>query len=71
MAACHLEVVRNDADYLVMTQHPDYIRPHDLSQSLAHTYGDKQFKISLRRNIYVIYITKSTETSSVSCFAYY
>lgn len=68
MAQCSLQLVRDDdPDYFVMTQHPDNIRPQDLSISLGREYGDKQFKISLRRNIYVIYITRSeTDPTSVS-----
>lgn len=58
MAECGLKLVRDDPNYVVMTQHPDYIHPKELSQSLGRVYGDKQFKISLRRNIYVVYITK-------------
>lgn len=58
MAECGLKLVRDDPNYVVMTQHPDYIHPKELSQSLGRAYGDKKFKISLRRNIYVVYITK-------------
>ncbi|KAI2462980.1 hypothetical protein F4781DRAFT_152500 [Annulohypoxylon bovei var. microspora] len=51
-----LKYVRKDSTHVVLTEHPDYIHPRDLAQELTARYGDKKFKISLRRNIYVIYI---------------
>lgn len=56
MSQCGLHYVRQDADHVVYTQHPDYIHPRDLSQRLVREYGGTRFRISLRRNIYVVYV---------------
>lgn len=51
--------MRTGSDYIVLTEHPDHIHPEALSKTLMRRYGDNQFKVSLRRNIYVIYVNKS------------
>ncbi|KAK6838022.1 hypothetical protein PG990_014681 [Apiospora arundinis] len=56
MSQCGLHFVRKDADHVVYTQHPDYIHPRDLSRRLVQEYGGTSFRISLRRNIYVVYV---------------
>ncbi|KAI1443231.1 hypothetical protein F5Y02DRAFT_394147 [Annulohypoxylon stygium] len=56
MSPSRLKFVREDSRHVVMTEHPDYIHPRALSEELTAQYGEKQFQISLRRNIYVIYI---------------
>ncbi|KAI1087188.1 hypothetical protein F5B19DRAFT_476466 [Rostrohypoxylon terebratum] len=56
MSQSRLKYVRKDSKHVVMTEHPDYIHPRVLAEELTAQYGDKQFHISLRRNIYVIYI---------------
>ena len=58
MSNCKLKFVRRDSDYVVLTEHPDRIHPRDLSDTLLAHYGEKHFEISLRRNIYVIYINR-------------
>lgn len=39
-----------------MTEHPDFIHPQVLADELTNKYGDQKVKISLRRNIYLVYI---------------
>jgi hypothetical protein len=51
-----LKFVRKDSEFVVLTEHPDHIHPRDLSNSLERLYGQNHFRISLRRNIYVVYI---------------
>lgn len=51
-----LEDVRQDSKYLVLTQHTNYIRPRALSDALTAEHGERNFKISVWGNIYVIYI---------------
>ena len=40
----------------VYTEHTDRIHPRDLSKGLAAKVGKDKFFVSLRRNIYIIYI---------------
>ncbi|KAH8659800.1 hypothetical protein BX600DRAFT_438042 [Xylariales sp. PMI_506] len=58
MAQGGLKYVRGDSDHLVYTQHPDHIHPRELSERLLRSYGKEHFRISLRRNIYVIYVDR-------------
>ncbi len=51
-----LKFVRKDSEYVVFTEHPDHIHPWVLSKALLDNYGKDHFEISLRRNIYVIYV---------------
>ena len=50
-----------------MTQHPDYIQPRALAEELTAKYGDKHFTISLRRNVYVIYINVEVADKQFVC----
>jgi hypothetical protein len=56
MSKCRLKTVRQDADVWVLTEHTDRIHPRDLSDNLSARFGKDKYKISLRKNIYVIYI---------------
>lgn len=61
MAISRLTPVREDSNVKVLTETPDRIHPRDLSNSLSYLYGEKRFKISLQRNIYLIYIYYQAE----------
>lgn len=51
----------------VYTEHTDRIHPRDLSNSLAAGVGKDRFRVSLRKNIYIIYIDIRTyEDNDVS-----
>lgn len=65
MSDCRLKLVRQDSRHLVYTEHPDHIHPRDLSGWLLDKYGADNVKISLKRNIYVIYVDREL-TNSVS-----
>ncbi|PVH93373.1 hypothetical protein DM02DRAFT_228376 [Periconia macrospinosa] len=56
MSNLPLILVRKDADFWVLTQHTDRIHPQDLSNRLSNVVGKERFRISLRKNIYIIYI---------------
>lgn len=56
MPGCTLLHVRTGTREVVLTGHPDYIRPRDLSDSLVDKYGKDRFRISFRRNIYLVYV---------------
>jgi hypothetical protein len=58
MSQFKLQLVRMDCNHVVLTEHPDRIHPRDLSVWLVDKYGAAHVKISLRRNIYVIYIDR-------------
>jgi len=60
-----LRCVREDQSVTVYTEHTDRIHPRDLSDSLARKVGKDRFRVSLRKNIYIIYIdAKTHETGS-------
>jgi hypothetical protein len=40
----------------VFTEHTDRIHPQDLSNDLVGQFGKDKFRVSLRKNIYVVYI---------------
>jgi hypothetical protein len=44
----------------VYTEHTDRIHPRDLSDSLAKKVGKDRFRVSLRKNIYIIYVDAQT-----------
>ena len=48
--------MRQDSNVLVLTEHTDRIHPRDLSDNLSARVGKDKFKISLRKNIYIIYV---------------
>lgn len=56
MSSCQLRRVRQDKSVTVYTEHTDRIHPRDLSNSLAAGVGKDRFRVSLRKNIYIIYI---------------
>ncbi|KAI4859107.1 hypothetical protein F4820DRAFT_440802 [Hypoxylon rubiginosum] len=56
MSRSQLKYVRHDSKHVVMTEHPDFIHPQVLADELTNKYGDQKVKISLRRNIYLVYI---------------
>ena len=56
MSNVQLRQVRQDQSVVVYTEHADRIHPQDLSNSLAKKFGKERFRVSLRKNIYVIYI---------------
>ncbi|KAI8632603.1 hypothetical protein F5Y19DRAFT_325276 [Xylariaceae sp. FL1651] len=58
MSQYSLRVVRFDNKHVVLTEHPDRIHPRDLSTYLLDKYGESHVEISLRKNIYVIYIDR-------------
>ena len=56
MSKCRLKCVREDQSVTVYTEHTDRIHPRDLSDSLAKKVGKDRFRVSLRKNIYIIYV---------------
>lgn len=51
----------------VYTEHTDRIHPRDLSDSLAARVGKGKFRVSLRKNIYIIYVdTRRSKKDDVS-----
>ncbi|KAI1118168.1 hypothetical protein F5Y14DRAFT_401295 [Nemania sp. NC0429] len=59
MLPCALKFVRKDRDRVVLTEHPDRIPPGDLHSWLLNKYGEPHVKVSLRRELYVIYIDRT------------
>ena len=68
MGLSRLIEVREDEHVKVLAEHPDRIHPRALSSQLSSLVGDNHFKISLRRNIYVIYLYH--RTGDDSCVSY-
>lgn len=67
MSKCKLRYVRQDLSVRVYTEHTDRIHPRDLSDSLAARVGKDKFRISLRKNIYLIYVdARRSEKDDVS-----
>jgi len=69
MLGCTLLFVRSDARHVLLAGHPDYIRPRDLSDSLVDKYGEKHFRISFRRNIYLIYVDIEVADDYLDCMS--
>ncbi|KAI1761142.1 hypothetical protein GGR53DRAFT_43205 [Hypoxylon sp. FL1150] len=67
MPPSSLKFVRKDSTHVVLTEHPDSIHPRELSDTLAARFGDKQFRISLRKNIYVIYVNAEAAGRQFDC----
>lgn len=63
------KVVRKSPGVVVFAEHPDYIAPRQLTESLTAQFGQDNFKISLRKNIYVIYVDRRvvSDEEFVSC----
>jgi hypothetical protein len=53
---CRLRYLREDDNVEVWTEHTDRINSKDLSDHLSTRYGKGKFRVSLRKDIYVIYI---------------
>ncbi|GAW23371.1 hypothetical protein ANO14919_129290 [Xylariales sp. No.14919] len=66
MLPCPLKFVRKDRDRVVYTEHPDHIHPRDLSLWLEKEYGERHVRVSLRKEIYVIYIARAKVDNSDS-----
>ncbi len=61
MSYCpELKFVREDPDLelLVFAECPDCILPRELSARLVRRFGSGNFRISLQRNVYVIYVDR-------------
>lgn len=58
MSNCKLRYVRQNQTVRVFTQHSDLIHPRDLSRILSDRFGKEKFGVSLRKNIYIIYIDR-------------
>jgi hypothetical protein len=56
MSKYRLRCVRRDVSVAVYTEHADRIHPRELSDRLVETVGKGEFRVSLRKNIYVIYV---------------
>ncbi|EMD84787.1 hypothetical protein COCC4DRAFT_150447 [Bipolaris maydis ATCC 48331] len=56
MSNFSLTLVREEASFSVWTEHSDRIHPKDLSRHLSDAVGKERFRISLRKNIYIIYV---------------
>ncbi|KAI8635653.1 hypothetical protein F5Y19DRAFT_408637 [Xylariaceae sp. FL1651] len=67
MLPCTLKFVRKDNDRVVYTEHPDHIHPRDLSLWLEKEYGEPYVRVSLRKEIYVIYIARAKVDNSNFC----
>lgn len=64
MSKCHLRFVREDQSATVYTEHTDRIHPQDLSNSLAKKVGKDRFRVSLRKNIYIIYVDAKNQNKN-------
>ncbi|KAL1794565.1 hypothetical protein ACET3X_006381 [Alternaria dauci] len=64
MSKCMLRRVREDRSVTVYTEHTDRIHPQDLSDGLARKVGKDRFRVSLRKNIYIIYVNATEHESS-------
>lgn len=58
MSSICLTLVREEANLSVWTEHSDRIHPKDLSRYLSYAVGKERFRISLRKNIYIIYVDR-------------
>ncbi|RYN17518.1 hypothetical protein AA0113_g6712 [Alternaria arborescens] len=56
MSELRLHRVRQDVSVTVYTEHTDHIHPRVLSENLAKDVGTGRFRVSLRKDIYIIYI---------------
>ncbi|EUC43334.1 hypothetical protein COCMIDRAFT_28172 [Bipolaris oryzae ATCC 44560] len=56
MSNVSLTFVREEPNLSVWTEHSDRVHPKDLSRHLSDTVGKERFRISLRKNIYIVYI---------------
>lgn len=56
MSLPRLTLVREDTNIRVYTELYKHIAPHELSRCLLEAYGEDRFRISLRRDVYLIYV---------------
>ncbi|KPM37794.1 hypothetical protein AK830_g8765 [Neonectria ditissima] len=64
MALPKLKLVKERDNVTIYTEHSDRIHPRDLSNSLLSRFGENGFEISMRRNIYVVYIVDKKHSIS-------
>ncbi|KAI0971598.1 hypothetical protein F4678DRAFT_433471 [Xylaria arbuscula] len=67
MLPCALKFVRKDRDRIVLTEHPDRIPPRDLYSWLEQKFGESHVRVSLRRELYVIYIDRTVVNITEFC----
>ncbi|KAI0855221.1 hypothetical protein F4860DRAFT_497082 [Xylaria cubensis] len=67
MLPCALKFVRKDQYRVVLTEHPDRIPPQDLHSWLLQKYGEPHVRVSLRRELYVIYIDRTVVNIADFC----
>ncbi|KAJ3580370.1 hypothetical protein NPX13_g180 [Xylaria arbuscula] len=67
MLPCALKFVRKDRDRIVLTEHPDRIPPQDLYPWLEQKFGESHVRVSLRRELYVIYIDRKVVNIAEFC----
>ncbi|KAI1275572.1 hypothetical protein F5Y07DRAFT_369697 [Xylaria sp. FL0933] len=67
MLPCALKFVRKDRDRIVLTEHPDRIPPRDLYSWLEQKFGESHVRVSLRRDLYVIYIDRTVVNITEFC----
>jgi hypothetical protein len=65
MPSYQLYRVREDQSTIVFTANPNSFGPHRLFQNLSQHYEQDQFKICLLRNVYLIYVDRSTHEASL------
>ena len=58
MSNVFLPLVREETNFSVWTEHSDRIHPKDLSRQLSDAVGKERFRISLRKNVYIIYVDR-------------
>lgn len=61
MSQAGLKLIRSDSYEDVFTEHPDHICPSELSKSLLDKHGQDGFRVSLRRNVYIIYVKREKD----------
>lgn len=66
-----LQLVREDTSIRVFAGWHDRIHPQQLSESLCTEYGKDRFQISLRRNVYLIYVQRETTGEKTVCKPYH
>ncbi|KAI0199843.1 hypothetical protein F4808DRAFT_431446 [Astrocystis sublimbata] len=62
-----LKFVRKDRERVVLTEHPDRLPLHNLCLWLGKEYGEDHVKVSLRRELYVIYIDRTVVNIADFC----
>jgi hypothetical protein len=65
MSELRLHRVRQDVSVTVYTEHTDHIHPRVLSENLAKDVGTGRFRVSLRKDIYIIYINAEKHEGNI------